>query len=227
MSTNRLHAQADGGPRVLIASKKPGLRVPAILGNARRTGGWGGWEVINRVRQVGFIEWQTVEPAQMEVSIVLDGLLTDTDQEPFVRNLERMATPQRAAGNQPPPITIRGAVPAHAKVKWVIRGLDWSEEAIVRRSRDGHRIQQGVTLDLIQYVQPELAFTRSAAQRAAMRKPKVVTITARKGDTLALIAKRELDAVGRWTDIRDLNPKLSKDPRREIKAGTKVRVPAK
>src|SRR5690606_28515888 len=116
-----------------------------------------------------------------------------------------MATPQRAAGNQPPPITIRGAVPAHHSVRWVIRDLDWSDEVVVRRRSDGHRIQQGVTLDLIQYVQPELAFSRSAAQRAAMRKPKVVTITAKKGDTLAMIAKRELGAVGRWTDIRDLN----------------------
>lgn len=225
MSTRRLLAVQDqSGPRVQIVSRRPPLRVSAMLDVATRSGGYGGWDVIDRVRQVGFTEWQGVGPAEMSVQIVL-WHPDRRDQEPAIRNLERMASPERAAGNQPPHVRLHGALPAHHTMRWLIQGIEWSDEIIERRRRDGHRIRQGATLQLLQRVEPTLAFARSAAQRRALARPKVRVVVAREGDTLTKIAVREAGSVARWTDIRDLNPGLDRDGRTPIRPGTKVRVP--
>lgn len=228
MSTNRqaLNAQDTGTAAVLITSKAPGLRVPARLAGtaATITSGYGGWEIIARVRQTAFVEWPGVEPRQMSLPLLLDGWARGTDQEPFIRNLERMGRPEPKAGGQPPTITVSGAIPAAESVPWVIAGIEWGDP-VIRRTSDGHRVRQGVTLTLLEHVRPVLALTRSAAQRRALARARVTTITAREGDTMAKIAKRRLGRVDRWTEIRDLNRGI-RDPRAAIKPGTKVRVPA-
>lgn len=226
MSTNRLQAQDTASPRVVIASARPVMRISGLLTAATRTGGWGGWEVIDRVRQTGFVEWAGVEPARMSLTILLDGWSTGKDQEPFIRNLHRMASPVSQQGGQPPPISITGPVPADRSMRWVIANLAFDDENQLRSPRDGHRLRQQVTLELLQYVTPELAFSRSAAQRRALARDRVTTVTSVKDDTIAKIAKRVFGDVGRWTAIRDLNPKLPRDPRKPIKTGTRVRVPA-
>lgn len=220
--------QRIGSPQVIIASTRPGLRVAAYLADTApvRSGGYGGWEVASRARQVGFVEWRGVEPRGLTLPLVLASV-DGADQEPFIRNLERMARPEPKAGNEPPWVRITGAVPVAAVTRWVIQGIEWSAEDVIRREVDGHRIRQGVTLNLVEHVTPDLAFTRSAAQKVAAARARRVTITALKGDTFAKIAVRRFGKRGRWKDIADLNPGLPAKPNVEIKAGRKVRVPRK
>lgn len=240
MSTKHVRRPGGGGragssiARVLIACETPPLRVSAYAdGPARIEGGYGGWELVARARDHAFTEWRGVEPRSMSLPILLDGFADDDDQEPFVDNLQRMAWPSGRAGGQPPTVTVRGAVPAPAHVPWVITAIDW-RDPVIRRRRDGHRVRQGATLSLLEHVDPELAFTRDAAQRGALSSR---TLAAREGDTLSKIASRELGDASRWTEIRDLTrtivfedgsvQEISSDPRRRLKEGFLVRLPSR
>lgn len=55
-------------------------------------------------------------------------------------------------------------------------------------------------------------------------KPKFRPYKIRKGDTLGHIARRMLGKTRRWTEIRDLNPKLNP---KNLKPGTTIKIPPK
>lgn len=212
---------------VVITSRAPALRVQALLDPDAppKLVLAPGWQENARPRKVGFPEWTGRGAPRLALGILLEGWADDADQEPAVRTLEKLTEPSPQSAGQPPVVRVSGTgVPCSPQAEWVLEGIEFGD--VVARRADGRRVRQSVALTLMQYSEPEIAFADSASARAAQAATKAArTITARAGDTMAKIAARELGKASRWQEIRALNPAL-KDPSREIKAGTKVKVPS-
>lgn len=211
---------------VIISSARPALRVAAVLDEdpPKLTVG-PGWQETARPRQVAFAEWTGTALRRMALPLVLEGWPED-DQEPFIANLLRWCEASPQSGGQPPQVKVAGdGVPCAPEDVWVVETLEFGD--VVARRADGHRVRQSLTLGLMEFEAPTIALTRSAAARAAAAAaPAARTVTARQGDTMSKIAARELGKAARWTEIRDLNDDL-RTPSRVIKAGTRVKVPAR
>lgn len=128
----------------------PLLTVVGSLGDPPRvTGGYGGWEIVDRPRRVGITQWMGREPLQMDINMVLDGYIGSDTVEFDITKLERMALPH---GNRhPPTIDLRGsAVPyADADLPWLINRLEWGDAI---RLKNGDRVRQFVTIGFLVYV---------------------------------------------------------------------------
>lgn len=229
MTTPLLRQQFQNatGARVTLATRKPVLSVSAYLADSLPTvsSGYGGWEEVARSRNVAFSEWQGQGLRRLTLPLIFAGVGGEVDQEPILYRLERMAYPLPRAGHQPPIVRVTGPVPASRSAVWVVEDIEWGEN-VMRRPSDGHRIRQSATVTLMRYVAPVLAFTKSAAQRAAAAATASVVYTTKTGDTMAKVAVSELGSAGRWSEIRALNPSLGSDPRKVIPTGTRIRVPA-
>lgn len=206
---------------VRLTCDDPPLDLVALMGSTtpHYTGGFGGWEVTARPRQVGMTVWQGTEPLTLELEIVLDGFATGRSQEPDLRKLYAVA---RGDDESPPGVVRVLGVPLIVP-RWVVDGLELGD-AILRQS-DLSRIRQHVTLTLREYVPPTYLQLRRGALQGAKGKAK--TLTVKKGDTPASIARRHRC---KWTDVRDYNL-LAKTPKppwkanTKLVAGSKVRVP--
>lgn len=207
--------------RVELRAVKPVIVVRPLLGEAGAsiTAEGGGWETVERLRQVGFIEWRGASPRELEVSVVFDQWPNIGSVEAQCVALSRMTQP---VGNNPPPwLQITGAVPVGAKTRWAITAVDWGTDVV--RNDAGQRVRQDATVHLIERVVADTAFTQTAQQRLLAT---TTVVKAKKGDTPKKVAVRVLGAAKRWTEIRKLNQKL-KRPNMAIKAGTGIRVPRK
>ena len=212
---------------VILSSARPALRVPALLGDDPPTiTATPGWQETPRPRQAGFSEWTGAGLRRMVLPLVLDGWSGEVDQEPFITNLLRWCEASPQSGGEPPRVRAAGdALPCAPDDVWVVESLEFGD-VVVRRG-DGHRLRQSLTLTLMEYEAATIALKPSAAARAAAAAAQGArTISARDGDTPAKIAARELGKASRWTEIRDLNTGL-RTASRVIKAGTRVKVPAR
>jgi hypothetical protein len=184
---------------VRVTCDDPKLNVVALLGEepARLTGGFGGWEVSARPRQVGMTTWTGVEPLQLELSLLLDGWASATSQENAISDIVTCA---RGDDNSPPGIVELGDV------------------IVDPASRE--RLRQALALTLREYVPPEYLQQRRRAVLGSKGKTRVVT--ARQGDTPAKIARR---LHCKWTDLRELNSTVVKKANQALKKGAKLRAP--
>lgn len=212
---------------MVITSRAPALRVQALLDPDAppKMVLSPGWQENARPRKVGFAEWTGRGVPRLALGILLEGWAADEDQEPAIRTLEKLTEPSPQSSGQPPVVRVSGiGVPCSPQAEWVLEGIEFGD--LVARRADGRRVRQAATLTLMQFSEPEIAFADSASARAAQAAAKAArTISARSGDTMSKIAARELGKASRWQEIRALNPSL-KDPSREIKADTKVKVPS-
>jgi len=206
-----------------------------LLGDQSPTlsGGLGGWTEVDRPKRTSITEWQGRKPYRMSIPVLFDayasnGAMEAGDRiENRIAALEAMATPLTQADKDPlgpPPIVrVEGAIP-HNNLQWVIDSIDWGDsEWVVGAGPIEERVRQAATVSLIEYVAGPTFGIRSAAPG------KPLLYTTKKGDTLKLIATKRLHAWRRWSEIRDLNPKLphKRDPNYKIKPGTRIKVPAK
>jgi hypothetical protein len=201
---------------VRVTCDDPKLNVVALLGEepARLTGGFGGWEVSARPRQVGMTTWTGVEPLQLELSLLLDGWASATSQENAISDIVTCA---RGDDNSPPGIVELEGVPLPVE-RWVIEDVAFGDVIVDPASRE--RLRQALALTLREYVPPEYLQQRRRAVLGSKGKTRVVT--ARQGDTPAKIARR---LHCKWTDLRELNSTVVKKANQALKKGAKLRAP--
>lgn len=179
------------------------------------SGGFGGWEVVNRPKQVGMTLWGGVEPFTVSLPLMLDGLAEGTSVERPVRRLMRAA---RGDDNSEPEVVHVGGVPLPAD-DWVIESLDFGDP--IRRNSDLALLRQPITLTLREYVPPE--FVQFRRHALAPRKKQTRIVTAKKGDTVAKLARR----LGvKWTTLRSLN-KFIRTANQKLAQGKKVLAPVR
>jgi hypothetical protein len=178
--------------------------------------GAGGWNLIERPREVSMTVWGGVEPFQFTLPLLLDGFASGRSQEPALRGLARVARGDRES---PPGIVQLDGIPSLPAREWVIEGIDYGD--YIRRTNDLHRTRAHVTLTLREYVPPEYVQRRRSVMASSS---KVVIIQANTGDTLARIAKRR--KIKSWTVLWDLNQALQRKANATLKKGTQVRVPS-
>jgi nucleoid-associated protein YgaU len=209
---------------ITLVSRQPALQVRALRGNTPPVpvGGFGGWQLVARPRRKSLTRWTGIEPFKQQLSIILDGVTTDTTVEPACLALERMAQPAAELAD-PPLVKVVGAVP-HPELTYVIGdgsggdGLAWDANPIY--SPSGYRIRQEVVITLLEYVpddrvaaQPAAAQARQQAAAASSKAasaaggttPAARTYTVKSGDSLTSIAARQLGAASRWLEIAQLN----------------------
>jgi hypothetical protein len=202
---------------VRLRCDDPPLDVTALLGAdpVAITAGFGGWEVTARPRQVGMTTWQGVEPFQMSLPLMFDGWSSGVSQETA---LGLLLTVARGDKDSEPGVLHLSGIPLPAHHGWVIEGIDYGD--VIVDPASGARLRQALTLTLREYVEPKFLRLKKGARQKARRKTRV--ITAKKGDTPAKIARAQKC---KWTDLRELNPKIVKKANQTLKAGTKLRAP--
>jgi len=206
---------------VRLTCDDPPLDLTALMGETtpHYTGGFGGWEITQRPRQVGMTIWQGTEPLSVELELILDGYSGQPapdykSQEPTLRQLYAVA---RGDDESPPGVVRVQGVPLIVQ-RWVIESLELGD-AILRQT-DGSRVRQQVTLTLREYVPPSYLQLRKGALQGAKGKTK--TITVKRGDTPASIARKQRC---KWTEIRSLNIGVVTKANQNLKDGSKIRVP--
>jgi hypothetical protein len=227
-------APLPGAIRITSDDPKLDLNVRMAEGAPQLTGGFGGWELVQRPRQVSMTEWSGVEPYQLTVDVLFDGFGTTgaawghpegLGVENDIYELMRAA---HGDDDTPPGICRIHGIQLPAD-RWVIESLDFDSDSAIIRRGDRQRLRQKATIVFREWVPPHyLRVSKSALQGA---KPKTKVITTKKGDTVAKVAHR---AHCKWTDIRKLNPKvlpLTGSKRvvpkasTRLKPGQKLRVP--
>lgn len=219
---------------VTLTSDRPPLTVTALRGDGapRVTGGYGGWEQVERPGRAALTQWMGVGAYVLALPLLFDGFDTRASVDDDCDRLERMARPP-AAGVPPPMITIDGAVP-HRGLQWVIDtdGLDWADDAIYHAS--GYRLRQAVTVTLLQRVREDSVSEVPAAEQIRREQAAVATANGlggiarvyvvKAGDTLPKIAAlpQVYGNYKRWKDIADANG--LRDPN-GLRVGEELRVP--
>lgn len=216
----------DTGPldpnHARLRSYDPPLVLECRLGeNAPRiSGGYGGWQEVERPKKMPLTEWQGSPPYRMEVDLLIDGWAAGTSVEAGVAILERMG--RDPGGDAPPPflrIRLPSGSPRSPKIAWVIENLEWGDSL---RLRNGKRTRQAVTVTLLQFVDDEQL---SPAKRRKKKKgkkshPKTYTV-ANKTTSLMDIAKKFRV---KWQTLKKANPSV-RDPRRNLARGKRIRIP--
>lgn len=122
------------------------------------TGGYGGWDIVERPRRVALTQWNGKDPYKMEIGIILDGFIDDDEVEIEIAKLERMALP---FNTEPPVIEVKGSAIPHDDLKWVVEDIDWGDAL---RKSNGRRVRQQGTIKLVQNVKAD-RLQLSAAKR--------------------------------------------------------------
>lgn len=200
---------------VRLVCDDPAANLVLLLGpEAPQLGaGVGGWEVTNRPRQVGMTTWTGVEPFQLTLGVMLDGLAARTNVEGVLRQLVTVA---RGDEESPPGVLELYGIATPAD-DWVIESMEFGDPIL---SGYGNRLRQPLTLTLREYVPPSYLKLRRKALAGWRGKTKVVTT--KRGDTPAKVARRSRC---KWTDLRQLNQRLVKKANQHLHVGTKLRVP--
>lgn len=203
---------------VRLTCADPACVVTALIGpdGVGITGGYGGWTVIDRPREVSMTVWEGIAPFELTLSLMLDAYAAGLSQEPVLRALNRVARGDRESA---PGIVTLDGIPSLPVDEWVIQSMEFGEP--IRRTGDMHRTRQPVTIGLTEYVPPEYLLRKKTTKDPSS---KTVILKATKGDTLAKIAKRR--KIKSWVDIWKLNKGFQRKANAVIKTGTQVRVPA-
>lgn len=189
----------------------------AIMGDgtyAPAAGGQGGWQIVDRPRQVAALQWYDRSPMSIVADLLIDSetiygaagysveyecLLLDGWQDKIIGT------------NQPPIFSITGPV-AGVQRQWCIYTLSYG--AAIRDQQAGFRTQQRVNLTLYEYNSP-LQSTLNTPSPAAQAwyiagnqsngAGGYLLYTVKAGDTLETIAAALLNNYSEWTAIASLN----------------------
>lgn len=138
-----------------------------LVADPSLSGGVGGWTEIPRPRRTNAAEWTSTPARSQILPLMLDGMEyskgVDVPVEPQIAALISWGTKHPATG-QPTVLGVSG--PVHATDgRWVINDLDWG--GLVRNGA-GDRIQQKVTVTLLELLEPSLL--ASPARKARKHK---------------------------------------------------------
>jgi hypothetical protein len=187
-----------------------GPEVPQI------SGGFGGYEIVPRPRQVGMTIWNGTEPYQLTFSMFLEGFKLGKTVEEDIAAVMRCA---HGTDGEPGTVQVFG-IPRLPANDWVIEGLDFDQDTTIRNSRM-ERIRQKLSWTLREEVDPVYLPLRAEALMG--KKPAYTTVKVRRNDTPAGLAKKY--KLKSWTVLRDLNQGVITKSGQKLKEGMKIRVP--
>lgn len=208
----------------ILSSDTPPLRVLGRHGtNAPKlSGGYGGATEIGRPRDAPLTEYSGRAAMQLTLDLLLDGLMTETDQSPFVRNLDRMMRADDATGKLPVVmVDTELLLSAWTNAKWLPVSLEWGDAV---NAPGGVILRQQVTVTLMEQQTDERLAKLSASTVARARADAEAkkTHVVKKGETLQTIAQKRLGDKTKWKAIAKLNN--IRDPR-TLKVGQRLRLP--
>jgi len=193
------------------------------------TEGYGGWQVVNRPRARGIVEWQGRNPIQIEIPFMIDYWLSGVDNpgihcEAQVTSLSRLCG---VGGDKQPPICrvdSQGVIPYDYTLRkhlfWVVENVVWDRELELRHPTTGRRLRCGGTLTIRQFItQRDILRNIKPNTKAAVPK----TYRVRHGDTLSKIANKMYHDPHMWKIIADANN--IRDPR-NLKIDKVIKIPA-
>lgn len=179
-------------------------------------GGVGGWQEVTHARAATTIEWVGRPLHRLVMDCFFDQVRKGGNVEQQLATLHRWGLPANPSDpmSEPPRITLNFG--RSQQLEWVIEDIDYRAE---ERDGNGHRVQALVRVSLLEYRRARTAFTplEEAQQQAAAstdgstaqpyygRQEPTRSYTVRSGDTLSLIAARELGDMSRWQEIATLN----------------------
>jgi hypothetical protein len=203
---------------VRLSCPDPPLDVTCLLGPepVKYTGGFSGWEVVQRPGQTSMTQWSGTEPLQFQL-----GLMLSTYPNPD-ENVTRITAEimQVARGdNESPAGIVRVEGIRLPSDMWVIEGIDFGDPY---RDNTGRAYRQPMVLSMREYIPPTFANLRKRALDPAKGKTRIVK--AKHNDTPAKIAKRFRC---KWWELRDRNGMTLRKANQKIAKGTLIRVPAR
>jgi hypothetical protein len=192
----------------------------------RITGGYGGWRQLDKPRKRGTLEYEGIEPLEMQLELILDAWgeesrVTNVDTD--LVELEAMTVPVDL--NQPPPtVFVDGkAIPRDKSTPWVITAITWGTTI---RNTEGETKRQTFQMTLVQADAIEHARTAPKPTRARNpRSPSNTrprTYTWKKKDTWPQVALKLLGDKKLAIKIIDYNKFR---PGHQMKVGQKIKVP--
>lgn len=114
-------------------------------------GGVGGWNAEQAGRRKRPVLRYAGRPGwTLSLPLIIDNLEADRSIELRCRQLLAWGRPAPRSA-LPPRLRVEGPIRAPQVVDWVIDSIDWGEQ--IRNDR-GHRVQQELTLKLIEYNRP-------------------------------------------------------------------------
>lgn len=220
MSSNQFHY-------VTFASDT-GLRVVVQLDqqSANLTGGFGGWEVVQRPKRLSITRWDGKDPYTMDVPVVFDGTKApQKGQERDISTLLRMGE-QPGELVQPPVITLSGPIP-RTDLPWVIQGYSWDNQNVMWVNQGGVpvRIRQSVVVSLMQYVDDQLITTAPAPAAKAGGGKSGSKVKQGSGKSAKQEAQDEYGMASFYKLIFSANPWMLPDPRAPIPVGKTFILP--
>jgi hypothetical protein len=200
------------------------MKVLLAEGSPTLSGGIGGWEAVPRPGRRPLTVWRgPQEPLRLTLPIIFDRLAEGRNGgqvEDDIRLLEKMAGLD-AGDPEPPKLIVEGELPhdySRARGnRWVIESITWGEA--IRRPGDGKRVRQIAEVVLMLYT----ADDRLERIDSPSRPGRYRYVRARRGDTFARIAARELGSRRHGTRLARLNGRRSADV--ELRAGRRVKLP--
>lgn len=137
------------------------------------TGGVGGWESLDRPRRAAAAGWVGLPAKTLTLPVILDGIEArgrgaDRVVESDCATVTSWGKPHRKTG-EPPILQVRGLATVSPKDRWVLQDIAWGEYI---PNRDGKRIQQQLTLTLLQYIEASIVKGPAAKARNRQKKNK-------------------------------------------------------
>lgn len=203
------------------------------------TDGYGGWEAVPRARNVALVQWNGRNPLTMKIPIMFDDFAggNGTKIEADIRQLEKMAGLE--VGMKQPPLVLfnsMGVVPHDiydaGRNDFVISSIEWGDSD---RNEHGNRVRQAASVIVMEYSFDDVIggaalMPSQKSKKAAKNLTKRRHYITRPGDTLILIAHKELKNSHLWRELVKVNKSKSgkpyfKDPYKVIPSNTTIVLP--
>jgi hypothetical protein len=211
---------------IRIICDKPALNIMHRMGPdpPNITGGFGGYDIVERPRQVSMTIWKGIEPFQLTFSLMMDVFheVRTTDAyrsvEDDIESLIRCA--RGAKDSEPGTVEVLG-IPRLPAESWVFENVEFDSDGVIRDGRNFSRLRQKVTITLREEVDPEYSPIRKHARDKA--KGPTMMVKAKDGDTPITVARRY--KLSSWFILRRLNKNLVFKSNQKFKKGQRLRVP--
>lgn len=193
-----------------FTTREDEFTVPLGDGPVLPTAGGAVFEETERAERTALTDFQGNELIRLDVPVFYDGW----PHESVEARVNRLTQLWRGNDSQPPESFVaRGPMP-YSGLRYTMEPPEWLN--IVRRRRDGEMVRVELTLHLVQWVRPDQI-------RVKHRKPKTRTIVLKTAMSCIEIAAHYLHDAAAGPLVARLNK--IKDPRKKLKAGTRVILP--
>jgi hypothetical protein len=233
-----VQAGAENAFVTLTSTTVPPTVVTMWLGreSPRITGGYGGWQQVERPRRRATVEWVGVEPLEITITVLMDawaldpvnGMATQSERinevASDIKKLDTLAKPAAMGGLPSPTMMVEGPLIPFGKkngLLWVISGLKWGDTIF---NTQGQILRQEATITFLQADGGEhIRVTGPVAKRPGGKgKPIPQYHIWKKGNTFELIAIKYYDDPTYRTAIMRLNGVRNW---KNVKVGTKIKLP--